>query len=77
MMTSESFGIYEIDIEINHCPGANISLQTNDPGSAFILHQFLVPTSVLELQYQLGSYTLQKGMWVCAPHRLCKLSGGT
>lgn len=47
MMTSESFRIYEVDIEINHCPGANISLKTNDPGSAFILDQFLVSTSVL------------------------------
>lgn len=32
MMASESSGIYEIDIEINHCPRANISLKTSDPG---------------------------------------------
>lgn len=37
MMTSESFGIYKIDIEISHCLEAHISLKTNGSGSTFIL----------------------------------------
>lgn len=40
-MASESFGLYEIGIEINHCLGVNV-IENKDPVSIFILDQFLV-----------------------------------